>query len=112
MRWFITAAVLTSFALPVAILACAADDAPIIPKDATFEKLWSDGEFTEGPAYGTDRCIYFSDIGNRSAAAKRQLDGPRTQVRQASRFPRAALTAATRGYLQISTIFLILSSRF
>src|SRR5438309_11121610 len=29
------------------------------------EKLWSDGEFTEGPALGPDWCIYFSDIGNR-----------------------------------------------
>jgi phosphohistidine phosphatase len=53
-----------------------------------------------------------TDIGRGSAAAKRQLDGPRTRVRPASRFPRAALTAATTGYLQISTIFLILSSRF
>src|SRR5260370_11002744 len=38
---------------------------PVVPKDAKLEKLWSDGEFTEGPAYGPDRCIYFSDIGNR-----------------------------------------------
>ncbi|MBI1832412.1 MAG: SMP-30/gluconolactonase/LRE family protein [Planctomycetes bacterium] len=38
---------------------------PIVPKDAKLEKLWSEGEFTEGPAYGPDRCIYFSDIGNR-----------------------------------------------
>jgi gluconolactonase len=37
----------------------------IVPKDAKLEKLWSEGEFTEGPAYGPDRCIYFSDIGNR-----------------------------------------------
>ena len=29
------------------------------------EKLWSEGEFTEGPALGPDWCIYFSDIGNR-----------------------------------------------
>jgi gluconolactonase len=40
-----------------------ADD--IIPKDAKLEKLWSEGEFTEGPAHGPDGCIYFSDIGNR-----------------------------------------------
>src|SRR5438128_1975179 len=40
-------------------------DEPIVPKDAQFEKLWSDGEFTEGPAHGPDGCIYFSDIGNR-----------------------------------------------
>src|SRR5439155_13627459 len=36
-----------------------------VPKDAKLEKLWSEGEFTEGPAYGPDGCIYFSDIGNR-----------------------------------------------
>jgi gluconolactonase len=29
------------------------------------EKLWSEGEFTEGPAEGPDGGIYFSDIGNR-----------------------------------------------
>ncbi|MCI0683426.1 MAG: SMP-30/gluconolactonase/LRE family protein [Gemmataceae bacterium] len=38
---------------------------PIIPKDAKLEKLWGEGTFTEGPAYGPDGCIYFSDIGNR-----------------------------------------------
>jgi gluconolactonase len=37
----------------------------IVPKGAKLEKLWSDGEFTEGPAYGPDHCLYFSDIGNR-----------------------------------------------
>jgi gluconolactonase len=37
----------------------------IVPKNAKLEKLWGDGEFTEGPAYGPDHCIYFSDIGNR-----------------------------------------------
>lgn len=37
----------------------------LISQDAKFEKLWSDGEFTEGPAQGPDGCIYFSDIGNR-----------------------------------------------
>jgi gluconolactonase len=37
----------------------------IVPKNAKLEKLWGDGEFTEGPAYGPDRCVYFSDIGNR-----------------------------------------------
>ena len=36
-----------------------------VPKDAKLEKLWSEGEFTEGPAYGPDGCVYFSDIGNR-----------------------------------------------
>jgi gluconolactonase len=43
----------------------AADPVEIIPKDAKLEKLWSEGEFTEGPAYGPGSCIYFSDIGNR-----------------------------------------------
>ena len=42
-----------------------AGDSPIIPSDAKLEKLWSEGEFTEGPAHGPDGSIYFSDIGNR-----------------------------------------------
>src|SRR2546429_256949 len=29
---------------------------------ATLEKLWSEGEFTEGPAAGPDGRVYFSDI--------------------------------------------------
>ena len=37
----------------------------LVPKDAKLEKLWSEGEFTEGPAYGPDHCVYFSDIGDR-----------------------------------------------
>ncbi|MBM3993030.1 MAG: SMP-30/gluconolactonase/LRE family protein [Planctomycetes bacterium] len=37
----------------------------IVPKNAKLQKLWSEGEFTEGPAYGPDHCVYFSDIGNR-----------------------------------------------
>ncbi len=37
----------------------------IVPKDAKLEKLWSEGEFTEGPAYGPGPAVYFSDIGNR-----------------------------------------------
>lgn len=45
-------------------IVCTAGE-PIVPKDAKLEKLWSDGSFTEGPAYGFDRCVYFSDIGNR-----------------------------------------------
>jgi YVTN family beta-propeller protein len=47
-----------------AIFIHAADD-QIVPKGARLDKLWSEGEFTEGPAYGPDACIYFSDIGNR-----------------------------------------------
>jgi len=40
-------------------------DETIVPAGAKLEKLWSEGEFTEGPAYGPDACVYFSDIGNR-----------------------------------------------
>ena len=47
---------------PITVLA---GDSGIVPKDAKLEKLWGEGEFTEGPAYGPDRCIYFTDIGNR-----------------------------------------------
>jgi gluconolactonase len=39
-------------------------DSPI-PSGAALEKVWGEGTFTEGPAYGPDRCVYFSDIGNR-----------------------------------------------
>lgn len=46
-------------------LAPGADDHPIIPTGAQVEKLWGEGSFTEGPAYGPDGCVYFSDIGNR-----------------------------------------------
>ena len=37
----------------------------IVSRGAALEKLWGEGEFTEGPAHGPDGCIYFSDIGNR-----------------------------------------------
>jgi gluconolactonase len=47
------------------VLGAGTADAPIVPADAKLEKLWSEGEFTEGPAQGPDGCIYFSDIGNR-----------------------------------------------
>jgi gluconolactonase len=33
--------------------------------DAKLEKVWDEGSFTEGPAYGPGGCVYFSDIGNR-----------------------------------------------
>src|SRR5437762_14060685 len=36
-----------------------------VPEAARLEKVWGEGSFTEGPAYGPDGCIYFSDIGNR-----------------------------------------------
>lgn len=46
-------------------LTWAADSHPIIPDGAKFEKVWGDGTFTEGPAYGPGGCLYFTDIGNR-----------------------------------------------
>lgn len=42
-----------------------AADTPIVPENAKPEKVWGEGTFTEGPAYGPDACVYFSDIGNR-----------------------------------------------
>lgn len=33
-------------------------------KEPSLEKLWGEGEFTEGPAAAVDGSIYFSDIGN------------------------------------------------
>jgi gluconolactonase len=49
----------------VAVLSLRAADDALVPPDAKLEKLWGEGEFTEGPAHGPDGCIYFSDIGNR-----------------------------------------------
>jgi gluconolactonase len=49
----------------VAISPLVADDTKFFPAAAKLEKLWSEGEFTEGPCLGPDGCIYFSDIGNR-----------------------------------------------
>jgi gluconolactonase len=36
-----------------------------VAPDTRFEVVWGEGEFTEGPALGSDGKIYFSDIGNR-----------------------------------------------
>jgi gluconolactonase len=47
------------------LLGLGAEPSDLIPADAKFEKLWGEGAFTEGPAYGPDHCLYFSDIGNR-----------------------------------------------
>src|SRR5262249_41385261 len=41
-----------------------ADD-QIISSNARAERVWNEGRFTEGPAYGPGGFIYFSDIGNR-----------------------------------------------
>lgn len=52
--------------LLIALAAPAADPLPtFVAPGARLEKLWGDGEFTEGPAEGPDGAIYFSDIGNR-----------------------------------------------
>lgn len=51
--------------LLIALGSVAAEGHPIVPEGAKLEKLWSEGTFTEGPAYGPDGCIYFSDIGQR-----------------------------------------------
>ena len=40
-------------------------DEPLLAPGAKLEKLWSDGEFTEGGALAADGSILFSDIGNR-----------------------------------------------
>ena len=38
---------------------------PFTAPGAQLEKLWGDGEFTEGPTPGPGGAVYFSDIGNR-----------------------------------------------
>ncbi len=53
------------FAFAFVLLMPAIDEPTFIAPGAKLEKLWSEGEFTEGPAQGPDGCIYFSDIGNR-----------------------------------------------
>lgn len=47
------------------LTAPAAEDKSFVAPGAKLEKLWAEGEFTEGPAEGPDGCVYFSDIGNR-----------------------------------------------
>ena len=47
------------------LLAPGAEDKSFAAPGAKLEKLWGEGEFTEGPAEGPDGCVYFSDIGNR-----------------------------------------------
>jgi gluconolactonase len=61
MRWVLSL-LAVSFAVATSI---AADENPLVEPSAKLEKLWGEGEFTEGPAFGPDGCIYFSDIGNR-----------------------------------------------
>jgi len=47
------------------LLVALAPEPPFLAPNTKLEKLWSEGEFTEGPVEGPDGCIYFSDIGNR-----------------------------------------------
>jgi gluconolactonase len=61
MRWALSVLSI----LLVATATPAAEENPLVEPGAKLEKLWADGEFTEGPALGPDGCIYFSDIGNR-----------------------------------------------
>jgi gluconolactonase len=42
-----------------------ASESQLVPPGSKLEKVWGEGEFTEGPAYGPGGCVYFSDIGNR-----------------------------------------------
>jgi len=58
MRLAFAALLLWPFFLPAA-------DPELFPTAAKLEKLWGEGEFTEGPCLGPDGCIYFTDIGNR-----------------------------------------------
>src|SRR5262245_57379438 len=56
---------LTTF-LVLAPLVCSQTRAnPVLPPDATLEKLWGEGEFTEGGALMADGSVLFSDIGDR-----------------------------------------------
>jgi gluconolactonase len=62
MRYQIHLAVL---ALLVLAPTLPASDPQIVAADSRLEKVWCEGEFTEGPAYGPHGFIYFSDIGDR-----------------------------------------------
>ncbi|MFM8272527.1 MAG: SMP-30/gluconolactonase/LRE family protein [Gemmata sp.] len=42
-----------------------AEEKSFVVPGSKLEKLWGEGEFTEGPTEGPDGCVYFSDIGNR-----------------------------------------------
>ncbi len=56
---------ITLIVLPALFVSAAPDATVLVPEGARLEKLWGEGEFTEGPALGPDGCVYFSDIGNR-----------------------------------------------
>jgi gluconolactonase len=57
--------ILTGLALLLSGIPTSAAENPIVPEGAKLEKLWCEGEFTEGPACGPGWHIYFSDIGDR-----------------------------------------------
>ncbi len=53
------------FTLLFALTLPIAEETTFVAPGEKIEKLWSEGEFTEGPTEGPDGAIYFSDIGNR-----------------------------------------------
>lgn len=57
--------VLTALPILVAFQDPTAPNGVFFPKGSKPELLWNQGEFTEGPAWGPDNRLYFSDIGNR-----------------------------------------------
>jgi sugar lactone lactonase YvrE len=61
---YLASPILLCWGFTVGVLAVE-NDAGIVPKGAKLEKLWAEGEFTEGPAQAPDGAILFSDIGNR-----------------------------------------------
>ncbi len=63
MRTFLPLAAV--IALSLVLCSSAAEDYAIVPDGAKLEQVWTGGSFTEGPAYGPDHYVYFSDIGNR-----------------------------------------------
>ncbi len=61
--------VANTLSLALAACLCTQADPPsssrLTAPGATLERLWHEGEFTEGPAAAPDGSIYFSDIGDR-----------------------------------------------
>jgi hypothetical protein len=68
--------------LLLAAVAALGAEGPIVPDGAKVEKVWGEGEFTEGPAFGPDGCVYFSDIGNRMSSAPNKRTSSRQRPRQ------------------------------
>lgn len=57
-----TACWILAAVLSIALCAFARADETPIPQDARLDRLWNEGEFTEGVAAAPDGTIYFSDI--------------------------------------------------